>query len=127
MGYRFEQLAAMIEQVEDKSRVGICLDTCHSFAAGYDLRTEKAFTATFGEFDRIVGFKYLRGMHLNDSKKDFGSKVDRHESLGKGFIGIDCFRFLMADDRFNGMPLIMETPDPSIWADEIRLLRSFEK
>jgi deoxyribonuclease-4 len=126
MGHRFEQIAAMIEQVQDKSRVGVCIDTCHTFAAGYDLRTEKAFTATFEEFDRVIGFRYLKGMHLNDSKKELGSRVDRHESLGKGFIGMDCFKFVMADDRFNGIPLILETPDPAIWADEIKLLRSFE-
>jgi deoxyribonuclease-4 len=126
LGYRFEQLAAMIELVEDKSRVGVCIDTCHAFTAGYDLRTEKTFDSVFDEFDRVIGFRYLRGMHLNDSKKDFGTRVDRHESLGKGFIGIDCFRFLMADSRFDGIPLILETPDPSIWADEIKLLRSFE-
>jgi deoxyribonuclease-4 len=126
MGYRFEQLAGMIEQVKDKTRVGICIDTCHAFTAGYDLRTEKTFAATFEEFGKTVGFKYLMGMHLNDSKKELGSRVDRHESLGKGFIGIDCFKFLMADERFNGIPLILETPDPAIWADEIKLLRSFE-
>ncbi len=126
MGYRFEQLAGMIAQVKDKSRVGVCLDTCHTFAAGYDLRTEKTFTDTFEEFDKVAGFEYLKGMHLNDSKKELGSRVDRHECLGKGFIGLDCFRCLMADERFNGMPLILETPDPSIWADEIKLLSSFE-
>jgi deoxyribonuclease-4 len=127
MGYRFEQLAGIIEQVKDKTRVGVCIDTCHTFTAGYDLRTEKAFAATFEEFGKTVGFKFLKGMHINDSKKDLGTRVDRHECLGKGFIGIDCFRFLMADDRFNGIPLILETPDPAIWADEIKLLRSFEK
>lgn len=127
MGRRFEQLAEMIEQVKDKTRVGVCIDTCHAFTAGYDLRTEKTFAATFEEFGKTVGFKYLMGMHLNDSKKDLGSRVDRHECLGKGFIGLDCFRFLMADKRFNGIPLILETPDPSSWADEIKLLRSFEK
>jgi deoxyribonuclease-4 len=126
LGYRFEQLAEMIAQVTDKTRVGVCIDTCHTFAAGYDLRTEKTFQATFEEFANVVGFEYLKGMHLNDSKKDLGTKVDRHDSLGKGFIGIDCFKFLMADDRFNGIPLILETPDPAIWADEIKLLRSFE-
>lgn len=126
MGFRFEHLAAMIDRVEDKNRVGVCIDTCHAFAAGYDLRTGKTFAAVFEEFDRIVGFRYLRGMHLNDSKKELDSRVDRHECIGKGFIGLDCFRFLMADDRFNGIPLILETPDPAIWADEIRLLRSFE-
>ena len=126
MGYRFEQLAEMIAQVNDKTRVGVCIDTCHTFAAGYDLRTEKIFLETFDAFEKIVGFKYLKGMHINDSKKELGSRVDRHESLGKGFIGIDCFRLLMADGRFNGIPLILETPDPSIWAEEIKLLRSFE-
>ena len=126
MGHRFEQLAEMMDQVKDKSRVGVCIDTCHAFTAGYDLRTEKAFVSAFDEFEKTVGFIYLRGMHLNDSKKDLGSRVDRHECLGKGFIGIDCFRFLMADERFNGIPLILETPDPAIWAEEIKRLRSFE-
>lgn len=126
MGYRFEQIAAMIEQVDDKSRVGVCIDTCHSFTAGYDLRTSEACKETFGRFGDIIGFEYLKGMHLNDSKKDLGTRVDRHESLGKGFIGLDCFRFIMTDDRFNDIPLILETPDPSIWAEEINLLRSFE-
>ncbi|MCC7299704.1 MAG: deoxyribonuclease IV [Verrucomicrobia bacterium] len=127
MGHRFEHLAGIIEQVKDKTRVGICIDTCHTFAAGYDLRTEKTFAATFEEFGKVVGFQHLEGMHINDSKKDLGTRVDRHESLGKGFIGIDCFRFLMSDERFNGIPLILETPDPAIWADEIKLLRSFEQ
>jgi deoxyribonuclease-4 len=126
MGYRFEQLAAMIEQVEDKSRVGVCIDTCHSFTSGYDLRTKEACEETFARFGDIVGFGYLKGMHLNDSKKDLGTRVDRHDSLGKGFIGLECFRFIMADERFNGIPLILETPDPSLWAEEIKLLRSFE-
>jgi len=126
MGYRFEQIAAMIEQVEDKSRVGVCIDTCHSFTAGYDLRTKAACKETFARFGDVVGFGTLMGMHLNDSKKDLGTRVDRHHSLGEGFIGLECFRFIMADERFNGIPLILETPDPSIWADEIRLLRSFE-
>ncbi|HNX52667.1 MAG TPA: deoxyribonuclease IV, partial [Pontiellaceae bacterium] len=116
MGYRFEQLAEIIEQIHDKTRVGVCIDTCHAFTAGYDLRTEKACAETFEAFDRIVGFKYLKGMHLNDSKKELGTRVDRHECLGKGFIGLDCFRFLMADKRFDNMPLILETPDPAIWA-----------
>jgi deoxyribonuclease-4 len=126
IGYRFEHLAAIIEQVEDQSRVGVCLDTCHAFTAGYDLRTEKAFTSVFDEFDAIVGFNYLRGMHLNDSKKELGSKVDRHESLGRGLIGIDCFRCLMRDPRFDRIPLILETPNPARWPDEIKQLRSFE-
>ncbi len=126
MGYCFEQLAAMIDQVDDKTRVGVCLDTCHTFTSGYDLRTEAACKDTFDEFEQIVGFNYLKGMHLNDSKKELGSRVDRHHSLGEGFIGLDCFRFIMADDRFDNMPLILETTDPALWPDEIKLLRSFE-
>ena len=126
MGYCFEQIAGMIDQVDDKSRVGVCIDTCHTFTSGYDLRTLKACEETFDQFEQIVGFNYLKGMHLNDSKKDLGTRVDRHHSLGEGFIGLDCFRFIMADDRFNDMPLILETPDPSRWPDEIKMLRSFE-
>lgn len=126
MGYRFEQLAAIIKQVDDKTRVGVCIDTCHTFTSGYDLRTTEACKDTFDQFEQIVGFSYLKGMHLNDSKKDLATRVDRHHSLGEGFIGLDCFRFIMADERFNNMPLILETPAPTIWADEIKLLRSFE-
>ena len=126
MGYRFEHLAGIIAQVEDKRRIGVCIDTCHTFTSGYDLRTPEACKATFGQFEEIVGFEYLKGMHINDSKKDLATRVDRHHSLGEGFIGLDCFRFIMSDDRFNGMPLILETPDPSIWAEEIQLLRNFE-
>ena len=126
MGYRFEQLAQMIDQVDDKTRVGVCIDTCHTFTAGYDLRTETACKETFEQFEQIVGFSYLKGMHLNDSKKELATRVDRHHSLGEGFIGLDCFRYIMADERFNDMPLILETPNPAIWPDEIKLLRSFE-
>ncbi len=126
VGYRFEHLAELIERIDDRTRIGVCIDTCHTFTAGYDLRTETAWTKTFDTFNKVIGFHYLQGVHLNDSKKDLGSRVDRHNSLGKGFIGIDCFRFLMEDSRFNGIPLILETPDPSIWAEEIKLLRSFE-
>ena len=126
MGYRFEQLAEIIAQVEDKTRIGICIDTCHTFTSGYDLRTETACKETFNRLDEIVGFNYLRGMHLNDSKKELSTRVDRHHSLGEGFIGLNCFRFIMSDERFNNIPLILETPDPSRWTDEIKLLRSFE-
>jgi len=126
MGYRFEQLAGMIEQVDDKTRVGVCIDTCHTFTSGYDLRTAEACKDTFDQFEQIVGFNYLMGMHLNDSKKELGTRVDRHHSLGEGFIGLDGFRFIMADARFDNMPLILETPNPAIWPDEIKLLRSFE-
>ena len=125
IGYRFEHLAAIINQIDDQSRVGVCIDTCHTFTAGYDLRTPDACRDTFARFDDIVGFDKLMGMHLNDSKKDLGTRVDRHHSLGEGFIGLDCFRFIMADERFDNIPLILETPNPAIWPDEIKLLRSF--
>lgn len=127
LGYKFEHLAYLIDKVEDKSRVGICLDTCHTFTAGYDLRTKEAYEATMSEFDRIVGFKYLAGMHLNDSKALLGSRVDRHQSLGKGEIGWDAFRFVINDPRMDDIPLVLETIDESIWAEEIRALYALEK
>lgn len=126
LGWKFEHLQYIIGLVEDQSRVGVCLDTCHSFAAGYDLTTPEACKATFAHFDQVVGFGYLRGMHLNDAKKGLGSRVDRHESLGKGLLGMEVFRFIMTDSRFDDMPLILETPDESIWAEEIALLRGFQ-
>lgn len=122
LGYRFEHLAAIIDRVEDKSRVGVCLDTCHTFTAGYDLRTPEACNASFREFDRVVGFDYLRGMHLNDSKPELGSRVDRHESLGKGKLGWVVFEYIMNDDRFEEIPMVLETVDENLWADEIRQL-----
>ncbi|WP_415720164.1 deoxyribonuclease IV [Photobacterium ganghwense] len=125
LGWRFEHLAEIIAQVEDKSRVGVCIDTCHTFAAGYDLRTETATDQTFAEFDQIVGMHYLRGMHLNDSKGGLGSRLDRHHSLGEGEIGWDCFRYLMQDSRFDNIPLVLETINPDIWAQEIATLRAF--
>jgi deoxyribonuclease IV len=124
LGHRFEHLKFIIDLVEDQSRVGVCLDTCHSFTAGYDLKTEEGYRQTFEEFDRIVGFIYLRGMHLNDSKKEHASRVDRHDSLGKGYLGEDVFMRIMNDPRFDNMPLILETPDESLWAGEIRWLYS---
>ena len=122
IGYQFEHLARIIKGVEDKSRVGVCLDTCHTFTAGYDLRTKQACNKTFSEFDQIVGFKWLKGMHLNDSKPDLGSRVDRHENLGKGKLGWDVFETIMSDDRFEDIPLILETIDSSLWPQEIRQL-----
>ncbi|EJF30135.1 deoxyribonuclease IV [Enterobacter sp. Ap-916] len=124
LGFRFEHLAAIIDGVEDKSRVGVCIDTCHAFAAGYDLRTEADCDKTFSEFERIVGFKYLRGMHLNDAKSEFGSRVDRHNSLGLGNIGHTPFSWIMRDARFDGIPLILETTNPDIWAEEIAWLKA---
>ncbi|HEY0720728.1 MAG TPA: deoxyribonuclease IV [Gammaproteobacteria bacterium] len=127
LGHRFEHLAAIIDGVDDKSRVGVCLDTCHTFTAGYDLRTAAACEETFAEFDRVVGFGYLRGMHLNDSKPELGSRVDRHESLGKGKLGLATFDYLMNDGRFDGIPLILETIDETLWPEEIRLLRAMQR
>ena len=125
LGYRFEHLAYIIDRVEDKSRVGVCLDTCHTFAAGYDLRTREACDATFAAFDSIVGFGYLRGMHLNDALRPLGSRVDRHAPLGDGEIGWECFRYIAQDSRFDNIPLILETPDESRWAEEIAKLKEF--
>ena len=127
LGWKFEHLAQIISQVEDKSRVGICLDTCHTFAAGYDLRSKEACEHTFSEFERIVGFQYLRGMHINDAKIELGSRVDRHQSLGEGTIGWDCFKYIMQDDRFNGIPLVLETINPDIWKDEIAQLKELSE
>jgi deoxyribonuclease IV len=122
VGYRFEHLARIIELVENKSRVGVCFDTCHAFASGYDISTREGFQATFEEFDRIVGFKYLKGIHLNDAKRGLGSRVDRHESIGKGTLGLLPFELLVTDDRFDEIPIILETPDEDRWAEEIELL-----
>ena len=122
LGYRFEHLAHIIDKIEEKSRVGVCLDTCHTFTAGYDLRTKEAYDETMDAFGRIVGFEYLMGMHINDSKPKLGSRVDRHHSLGQGEIGWDAFRFIMNDPRMEDIPLILETIDESIWDQEIRAL-----
>ncbi|MDI3439370.1 deoxyribonuclease IV [Erwinia sp. V90_4] len=127
LGFRFEHLAAIIDGVEDKSRVGVCIDTCHAFAGGYDLRTEEECVKTFAEFERIVGFQYLRGMHLNDAKSEFNSRVDRHHSLGEGNIGKTVFSWLMKDARFDGIPMILETVNPDIWKDEIAWLKSEQR
>ena len=122
LGYKFEHLGHIIDKIEDKSRVGVCLDTCHTFTAGYDLRTREAYDKTMGAFDRIVGAQYLMGMHINDSKPKLGSRVDRHQSLGQGEIGWDAFRFIMNDSRMDDIPLVLETIDESIWAEEIKAL-----
>ena len=123
LGWRFEELAEIIDQVEDKTRVAVCLDTCHTFAAGYDLRTPQACAETFATFEKTVGFQYLKGMHLNDSKCELNSRKDRHHSLGEGKIGWDVFRYIMGDDRFNRIPMVLETIDDTIWADEIAALK----
>ena len=124
LGFRFEHLAYIIDRIDDKSRVGVCLDTCHTFAAGYDLRTAEACDATFAEFDRIIGFNYLRGMHLNDAMRPLGSRIDRHSPLGDGEIGWECFNYIARDARFDNIPLILETPDEARWAEEIAKLKA---
>ncbi|MDA8139359.1 MAG: deoxyribonuclease IV [Desulfobacteraceae bacterium] len=127
VGYRFEHLAEIIRQVEDKSRVGVCLDTCHTFTAGYDIQNKNGYEETLRQFDRIVGLKYLKALHLNDSKKGVGSRVDRHESIGKGTLGLEIFGCIMNDARLDNLPLILETPDETLWPEEIKLLLSLRK
>jgi deoxyribonuclease-4 len=122
LGHTFEQIAQIIDKVEYKSRVGVCLDTAHTLAAGYDIRTPQTFAETFARFDEIIGFGYLKGMHLNDSKKDLGTRVDRHDEIGQGFVGLETFKLLMNDSRFDNIPLILETPNTENWANEIKLL-----
>jgi deoxyribonuclease-4 len=122
LGYKFEHLAYIIDKIEDKSRVGVCIDTCHMFTAGYDIRTREAYDKTWNEFDQIVGRQYLMGMHINDSKPELGSRVDRHDSLGVGKIGWDAFKFIMNDDRMDDIPLVLETINEEIWAQEIQAL-----
>lgn len=124
MGHTFEQLKFIIDFVDDKSRVGVCIDTCHAYTSGYDVKSPDGFRETFKKFDEIIGFKYLKGMHLNDTKKDFGTRVDRHENLGLGFLGEDSFSLIMNDGRFDDMPLILETPEESLWEAEIKKLYS---
>ena len=124
VGNRFEEIRYIIDRIEDKSRVGVCIDTCHTYSAGYDIVGD--YEGVFGEFERVIGLEYLKGIHLNDTKKPLGSRVDRHESLGLGLLGMDFFKRFMQDPRFDNMPIVLETPDESRWADEIALLRSFE-
>ncbi len=127
LGWKFEHLAHIIDKVEDKSRVGVCIDTCHMFTAGYDIRTREAYDKSMQEFSDIVGFEYLKGMHLNDSKPDLGSHVDRHQSIGLGKIGADAFNFIMNDERMDDIPLILETIDETIWDQEIKMLYAMQK
>lgn len=122
VGFRFDHLSYIIDKIEDKTRVGVCLDTCHTFASGYDLLTHDAYAKTLDTFERVIGFKYLRGVHLNDSKKAFNSHVDRHENIGAGTLGQHVFQFMMQDDRFDEIPMILETPDSEKWPQEIDML-----
>ena len=124
LGHTFEQLRYIIDFVEDKSRVGVCIDTCHAFTSGYDVKSMKGLKETFEKFNTIIGFEYLKGMHLNDSKKEFGTHVDRHENLGSGFLSEETFSYIMNDIRFDNMPLILETPEESLWEAEIKKLYS---
>ena len=126
VGFSFQHISYIIEKVEDKSRVGVCIDTCHTYSAGYDLKTEEGYNQTWKEFDETIGGHYLRAIHLNDTKKPFASRVDRHDSIGKGLLGMEFFQRFMRDPRFDNIPLILETPDESLWAEEIKLLHSFE-
>lgn len=124
LGYEFEHLAHIISKVEDKSRVGVCIDTCHAYSAGYDLKSEEGYRKTWEDFDRIVGKDYLRAIHLNDDKRECGSRIDRHEEIGKGTLGEEFFVRFMKDPRFDNMPIILETPNDEIWAEEIKWLYS---
>ena len=127
MGYKFEQIRFMIDNVNDKSRVGVCIDTCHAYTSGYNIKSPEGYAETFNMFDKIIGFKYLRGMHINDSKKELATRVDRHDNIGKGYLGEDVFRMLMNDGRLDNMPLILETPDESLWEAEIKNLYALIK
>jgi deoxyribonuclease-4 len=122
LGYNLKHLEYLVKNSIDSDRVGVCIDTCHIFTAGYDLRTQEVYDETMKKFDTLIGFEYLKGMHLNDSKPDLGSRVDRHDSIGVGKLGIDTFKFIMNDERINDIPMILETIDASIWKEEIKLL-----
>ncbi|HBY17057.1 MAG TPA: deoxyribonuclease IV [Porphyromonadaceae bacterium] len=124
LGYEFGQIAHIIDKVEDKTRVGVCVDTCHTYSAGYDLRSEEGYAKTWNDFDRIIGAEYLRALHLNDDKRELGSRIDRHEEIGKGTLGEEFFIRLVNDPRFDNMPLILETPNDAIWHEEIAWLYS---
>ena len=126
LGYDFAQLAYVIGKISNKDRIGVCIDTCHAFAAGYDLRSPQAYERTMSEFDHAIGYKFLSGMHLNDTKNELSVRKDRHESLGRGFLGLAAFENIMNDPNIDEIPLILETIDDSLWAEEIALLRSMQ-
>lgn len=124
IGHSFEQLAHIIDRVEDKSRIGVCIDTCHAYSAGYDLVSPQGYDETWNMFDSIIGRHYLKGMHLNDDKRELGSRIDRHASIGQGTMGNQFFSRLVNDPRLDGIPMILETPDEEIWDQEIAWLYS---
>ena len=127
MGHTFEQIRFIIDHIEDKSRAGGCIDTCHAYSAGYNLKTPEGYEETFRKFNDVIGFNYLKGLHLNDTKKEFGSRVDRHEQIAAGFLGEELFRLIMNDSRFDNLPLILETPDDEKWKEEILFLNGLVK
>jgi len=127
LGHTFEQIRFIIDHIEDKSRAGVCIDTCHAYSAGYNLKTPEGYEETFRKFNDVIGFNYLKGLHLNDTKKEFGSRVDRHEQIAEGFLGKELFRLIMNDPRFDNLPLILETPDDEKWKEEIRFLYGLVK
>ncbi len=123
LGYRFEQIGSLIDHISNPEKMGVCVDTCHIFAAGYDIRTKQGYRDTFKEFDELIGLDKLKMFHVNDSKKDLGSRVDRHEHIGEGFIGLEGFRRLVNDRRFKRIPMILETPKGKDGAEDIVNLR----
>ncbi|MPN09030.1 Endonuclease 4 [bioreactor metagenome] len=127
VGFAFEQIATMLELTDRPERVGVCLDTCHTYAAGYDIVSPEGYEKPFAEFERLIGFRHLHGMHLNDSKSVLGGRLDRHDSIGEGELGIDFFRRLMRDPRFDGIPLVLETPNEELWPKEIAMLKRFSE
>ena len=127
LGYSFEQISTMLELTDRPGRVGVCIDSCHAFAAGYDLSSAEGFEETFARFDALIGFELLEGMHINDSRGVLGGRLDRHDSIGKGTLGMEFFRRLMADPRFDDIPLILETPDETLWPKEIAMLQALSR
>lgn len=127
VGFSFQHIAHIISKVEDKNRVGVCVDTCHTYSAGYDLKTAEGYENTWHEFDNTIGLNYLKAIHLNDTKKELGSRVDRHDNIGKGLLGIEFFERIMKDRRFDNIPFILETPDDTLWKEEISLLQNLSK
>ena len=122
VGYKFEHMAHILDKVNDPSRVGVCIDTCHIFSAGYDISTNDGYEDVMKHFDELIGFDKLMGVHLNDCKVELGKKVDRHHSLGEGFIGWGAFENIMNDVRFENVPMVLETIDQEIWPEEIKSL-----